>query len=457
MKTIYKYFNKLSFLLLIATTIFACKEEETVIAPTAGFEVQGTLKAFDTLTFVNNSKEATSFLWHFGNGETVYEESPKYLYTEAGTYSVTLQAEGAGGRSVSTQDITIGPGVPPPTASFSIQNEGDIFDGIPVVFVNESMFGASYLWEFGDADGSTSEEKDPIFTYDTAGDYVVTLTTTNEKGSDSYQMTISISEGNLGNVYFIHNDLDNNKFYLKNLDVRSKEVTTVTEIPGFSFGLEYDPLTETLYYSDDDNLKIYSNSLDGSSETEIAAGFTSVRDLALDWEFGYLYVTDRSEHALLEIRLSDLRITTLYDNLNNGLGELPVGVDYSADNLYITCVEIDAETVWKGNVFGDGVERIINYSAGGYGYGIAVDDVNEKIYFDNTDDGTILSSNLDGTDIVEITTTADRVYGLETDAEFGKLYWSERNGSLYTSNLDGSGKQTLVEGLGDVRGIVLIK
>ncbi len=457
MNTIYKLIYRLGLILLIVGVLPACEQEETFVAPTADFEVTGTFKAYDTLTFVNNSKNATSFLWHFGNGETVFSQSPKYLYTVPGTYTISLQAEGAGGRDVMTKDITITEGVPLPTASFSIQNEGVLIEGAPVVFENESQFAASYLWEFGDSENSSSTDKDPIFTYNAPGTYTVKLTVTNEKGSDDFSITMVVQQGNLGFIYFIHNDLDADKFYVKKVDARSLEVTTVTEIPGFGFGIEYDPIDEMIYYSDDDNLKIYRNNLQGSDEVEIASGFSSVRDLALDWEFGYLYVTDRSADALVEIRLSDLRISTLYDNANDGLGALPVGVDYSADQLYITCVDIDAEAVWKGNVFGDGVMRIIDYNAGGFGYGIAVDEENSKIYFDDNDSKKLLRANLDGTGIETIASTSDRAYGIEIDAEFNKLYWSERNGNVYVSNLDGSGKQTLVSGLGDIRGIVLIK
>ncbi|MGF1638424.1 MAG: PKD domain-containing protein [Cyclobacteriaceae bacterium] len=454
MKNIFKSIYRILFFLLVVSIFSACEDNETFEVPTADFELTGTLRAFDTVTFVNNSKNATSFLWHFGNGETVYAREPKYIYTEAGTYSVTLQAEGTGGRTVLTREITIAAGVPLPTASFQIENTGVLFEGAPIVFINESEFGSSYLWEFGDEENSTSTEKDPIFAYNTPGEYTVKLTTTNEKGNATYQMPLTILQGNLGYVYFIHNG-DN--YYVKKVNVRTKEVSNVTEIPGFGFGIEYDPFTEKIYYADDDNQIIYSNNLGGTDEQEIASDFSSIHDLALDRENGYLYVTDRSASALVEIRLSDLRKTTLYSEDDDGLGALPEGVAYAGDQLYITCVDIDAESVWKGNVFGDGVSRIIDYNAGGYGYGIAVDAANSKIYFDDNDSGNIRRANLDGTEVENIVATTDRVYGIEIDEEFGRLYWSDRSGNIYVSSLDGSNLETLVSGLGDIRGIVLIK
>lgn len=147
----------------------------------------------------------------------------------------------------------------------------------------------------------------------------------------------------------------------------------------------------------------------------------------------------------------------MYDHDNDGLGELPVGLDYAGGELYATCVEIDAESVWKGNVFGDGIANIIDYSAGGYGYGIGVDEVNGKIYFDDSDGGNINKANLDGSDVQVVTTTADRVYGIDIDSELGKLYWSEREGSINSMDITGGTPVMLVEGLGDIRSLVLVK
>ena len=70
-----------------------------------------------------------------------------------------------------------------PTAEFSSNSPVDL--GNPVAFTNESTGTPTltYLWDFGDGIG-TSTEKNPSYTYAAADTYTVTLTATNDYGSD---------------------------------------------------------------------------------------------------------------------------------------------------------------------------------------------------------------------------------------------------------------------------------
>lgn len=57
-----------------------------------------------TITFNNTSSNASSYEWDFGDGGTSTDENPSHTYTEAGTYSVSLHADGG---SCGTDDITL--------------------------------------------------------------------------------------------------------------------------------------------------------------------------------------------------------------------------------------------------------------------------------------------------------------------------------------------------------------
>lgn len=75
-----------------------------------------------------------------------------------------------------------------PEACFVAPEE--IMAGVPAAFNSScSVNASSFLWDFGD--GGTSEEANPLHTYEAAGKYMVTLTVQNSEG-DSDQANVSI-------------------------------------------------------------------------------------------------------------------------------------------------------------------------------------------------------------------------------------------------------------------------
>lgn len=60
-----------------------------------------------TATFTNNSLNAESYMWDFGDGTTSTEENPVHTYAADGTYNVKLTASGPGQTAEVTQEITV--------------------------------------------------------------------------------------------------------------------------------------------------------------------------------------------------------------------------------------------------------------------------------------------------------------------------------------------------------------
>jgi len=77
-----------------------------------------------------------------------------------------------------------------PTAAFT--SNSPVCLGDPMQFTDEST-GAptAWFWEFGDGVG-TSGEQNPVYTYTTANDFVVTLLVTNALGSDDVTGTVTV-------------------------------------------------------------------------------------------------------------------------------------------------------------------------------------------------------------------------------------------------------------------------
>jgi PKD repeat protein len=72
--------------------------------PDAGFESE--IMGLE-VAFTNQSMDAASYAWDFGNGTTSTEENPTHTYTANGTYLVTLVVTNECGSDTTTQEVVI--------------------------------------------------------------------------------------------------------------------------------------------------------------------------------------------------------------------------------------------------------------------------------------------------------------------------------------------------------------
>lgn len=157
---------------------------EAIFKPQADFIASNTIGCLPlTVQFENRtSGSSVAMKWVFEGGEPAisYEENPTVVYSETGTYKVTLMAANSfGGDTISRESfITIDR---PPVAGFDISYvPGDTF----VVFNTASTQNANfYLWDFGDA--SFSNERNPRHQYTSDGLFPVRLITRNDCGADT--------------------------------------------------------------------------------------------------------------------------------------------------------------------------------------------------------------------------------------------------------------------------------
>ena len=135
-----------------------------------------------------------TWAWTFGDGETSSLQNPSHTYTSAGTYSVTLTVTNEGGDDSITkqQYITVSPQPVKPVADFTAYPTTGCPPPLSVQFTDTSAnTPTSWYWQFGDGDTSTLQN--PQHTYSANGTYSVTLTATNEGGSDTITKTNLIS------------------------------------------------------------------------------------------------------------------------------------------------------------------------------------------------------------------------------------------------------------------------
>lgn len=182
--------KKLLFYLTLFFLISCTKSDPVVEKTIADFEAvtADTLGNFE-VKFTNKSKNATSFLWDFGNGKRSTDKDPKHKYTEGGIFTVRLSATGLNGTDRITRSIYI---LNKPLANFDVKTcDSTTYAPCEAVFINKSVNTKNYLWDFGD--GKFSTEENPRHQYEKGGVFTVQLTATGSEGTDKTIKTVYIA------------------------------------------------------------------------------------------------------------------------------------------------------------------------------------------------------------------------------------------------------------------------
>lgn len=438
-----------SFLAMFLLVSVSCsKDDDDTQDVTAGFSASKTTALVgEAIQFTNNSLNASAYVWSFGDGTTSTEKSPSKTYNTSDIFEVTLSATGAGGTKTSKSTIYV-----VPSASFSVDNEGSLQAGTPVVFKSTSLGATTYEWTFGDAANSKSGEANPTFTYSAAGDYNVSLKATGKGGSSTVTKSITVKgAAPARELYYIEYGVEK----IKRLSLApGSSPEDFLDIAGKGgVGLAFDSKSNTIYFSDfenEDQGKIWRINADGSGLKEIATGITDPYNIALNTDEGKLYWADDAGN-ISRANLDGSNPEKTFIHVDDGQMR---GLSYDAVNKKLYFYEVNNEDLYVANADGTNVKVLI---AGIYGYGIFVDSVNGKIYFDERNETALKSANLDGTGIKVIATTAKtRIHGIDIDYKSNKLYWSDRDGKeIKRSDLDGSNAESVITGLDSPRGIFI--
>jgi PKD repeat protein len=140
--------------------------------------------------FVNQSIAGETYLWDFGDKTYSSLKNPSHIYHVPGEYIVRLTVSNYSGQSSYTGIIKV---YQNPTAIFSIYPTEVTNNSQVVVFSNFSIYGISWLWDFGD--NNTSTEENPWHKYEYEGIYNVILTVASKDGcidSVKYKTPVSV-------------------------------------------------------------------------------------------------------------------------------------------------------------------------------------------------------------------------------------------------------------------------
>lgn len=160
--------------------------------------------------FVNdNATGPLSYTWNWGDGTSGTGLVATNSYNEAGTYTVTFTAEGPGNTDVETCLVTVtDPPVEAPVLANCTATPTTAGIGETVRF-SATATGTSpitYQWNFGD--GATANTLQASHAYSEPGQYTATLTASNEAGTVTCDVPVTIIDTfcdqvtELNTVYF---------------------------------------------------------------------------------------------------------------------------------------------------------------------------------------------------------------------------------------------------------------
>lgn len=314
---------------------------------------------------------AVSWNWDFAGQATATTSTAQHIFPATGNYSVRLNSTRQSGCTyTSTRNIAISQA---PVAQFTVSNESG---GAPLAvgFVNTSSGGTSWLWNFNDADQTTSTEFSPSFTYTQLGTYPAELIAMNSIGcTDSFVKNIFVVEPQIDvavtNLLLIANN--DGTMATVTFENRSNVVVVnpeiILDLSGKAkikervFGTFLPRQESTKSISTrivSDNLGYICaeiavlgdvNSFDNracnnlTGELEVVPPYPNPADseLTLEWI--------RGEQNEVEVRLinaqGQLVLNKRYFNLSSGLNQLLVNVDSLLPGLYFATVADGTKTV----------------------------------------------------------------------------------------------------------------
>ncbi|HSN53588.1 MAG TPA: PKD domain-containing protein [Candidatus Sulfomarinibacteraceae bacterium] len=147
-------------------------------------------------------EDLTLVVWDMGDGSvTTYTSCPPYYgsclempytYADDGWYDVTLTVETAEESASRSHRLEVGDPIHPPVASFSVSPASpSLLESASLTFTGSCEGGCTFAWDFGD--GTHSSLAAPTHAWAVPTSFTVTLTATNDGGSDHTELDVPVS------------------------------------------------------------------------------------------------------------------------------------------------------------------------------------------------------------------------------------------------------------------------
>lgn len=332
----------------------------------------------------------------------------------------------------------------PANIGFSIEGEIGFETNTDISFTNESQNLAEVSWEFGDG-AVSSEQQSVTHSYADAGKYTVTIhgiTSDGEVLSHSKTIFVRKNGAELGLLFISF--LDSTLNYV---DLNTEAKTTLYKVPHNPAGvLALNENENKVYYYDYSDSTIYENDLYTNNPVPLLLDVPGVSDLEFDEATGDLLIALPYANLIFRYNPSTPTLEPVYSSVRSGKFGRVRDMDLKSGSLYTITPTQSYESVFKVDLTLGDASQLINYEEGGYGYGVAFDDLNQKVYFNNVEQAALMRSEVDGSNIEKVI-DLDRsgtvsfaglcLTGMRVVETRNQLMWSSwEDGKLYILDLE---------------------
>jgi len=141
------------------------------------------MQFYNTTTLSQGS--VASYVWAFGDGDTLQSKSPAYCYRTGGKFDVSLTVTSDSGCSSTLKKSNLITAYAHPSAAFTVSPQPATIIAPTIQFADKSSGTyniLSWSWGFGDGSDSTSTLQNPSHTYQDTGRYCANLVILDEHG-----------------------------------------------------------------------------------------------------------------------------------------------------------------------------------------------------------------------------------------------------------------------------------
>ena len=191
-----------TYTILLTNTYSYCTDTSSrtirvIPRPVANFTAADTFKCQPSLnvSFQDQSVNAVSWQWSFGDGGTSTQQHPSHTYNSYGEFDVQLVVTNSSGCTDTLRKTAFIRIVRPVISFPNLPYEGCIpFTLTPTANIITGDQVTSWLWDFGD--GTTSTLQTPSHTYPVQGTFALTLTITTSSGcTETYTLPGAVKVG----------------------------------------------------------------------------------------------------------------------------------------------------------------------------------------------------------------------------------------------------------------------